>query len=179
MSTLLQKWQKKLESKGEEFYFARELGRGDLFEWSMHMLFISNKRFIFLKKGFVHIQMVSIVLSQINALRLVKKTRPELIAFGFSLCVLGMVLIVLHAKLNSLLTLSTLFTQLHGFILLGLGVCVLMLSKIWLKAQIVVDINGLPAPLKLPWLWGDDLFVMLTKHITYYLNLEEESHGQS
>ncbi len=175
MSTVLQKWQEKLQAEGEEFYFAGELGRGELLGLSMHMLFISNTRLIFLKSSFFQIHMVSIFISQISALRLVKKTRRGLVAFGFGLCVAGIMLSFMHAQINNLLGLSTLLRQSDGFIILGFGVFCLILSKLWLQARIFLDINGLPAPLKLPWFWGDEVFMNLTKNITYYLTLNKES----
>ncbi len=166
MSTSLQIWQKKLQAEGEDIYFSGELGQG--LPFLRHMVFISDRRLIFIKKNFFQIEMLSIFLSQIGALRLDKQTRQALIIIGLALCVVGIGVAVIPNKINTILSLPDFLSQLHGLIVFGIGCFFILLSKIWPRARVFIDVYGLSSPLKLPWSWGDAAFVSLTKNITYY-----------
>jgi len=180
MNGILQKWQERLRADRESIYFSEVVGRSGLFSTKTQMVFLSNRRLIFVEKGLFATQITATFLSELQGLRLKSRVKIGLLLLGLFLMSMGGLfqLGYLAPPFNfdaQNIGLFNLPVTTIGVILLEvIGGLLVFFAWLFRQKWILLDVRNSMLPLTSPWAWKEEDFLKLANDITYHRSLWED-----
>jgi len=180
MTGILQKWQERLRADRESIFFSEVVGRSGLFSTQTHMVFLSNRRLIFVEKGLFSTQITAIFLSELQGLRLKSRVRISLLLLGLflmsmgGLFQLGYLAPLFNFDAQNIGQFNLPVTTIWFFLLEVVGGLLVFFAWLFRKKWILLDVRNSMLPLTSPWTWKEEDFLKLANDITYHRSLWEE-----
>jgi hypothetical protein len=180
MNGILQKWQARLRADRESIYFSEIMGHSGPFSTKTHMVFLSNRRLIFVEKGLFSTQITATFLSELQGLRLKSRVRIGLLLLGLflmsmgGLFQLGYLTPPFNFDAQNIDPFGLPVTTIGVILLEVVGGLLVLLAWFFRQKWILLDVRNSMLPLTSPWASKEEEFLKLANDITYHRSLWEE-----